>query len=73
MLAINIQRLDVDQAGTLELLAQAAVEFNRPKRSAARTFRITKPVPTANVAGQVAAISDAVAELSDGLASLLQS
>jgi len=73
VLAINIQRLDVEQAGTLELLAQAAVEFNRPKRSVARTFRITKPVPTANVAGQVAAISDAVAELSDGLASLLQS
>ena len=73
VLAVNIQRLDVDPAGNLELLAQAAVEFNRPKRSAARTFRITKPVPTANVAGQVAAISDAVAELSDGLANLLQS
>lgn len=73
VLAVNIQRLDVDPAGTLELLAQAAVEFNRPKRSVARTFRITRPAPTANVAGQVAAISDAVAELSDGLASLLQS
>jgi len=73
ILAVNIQRLDVDPAGNLELLAQAAVEFNRPKRSAARTFRIAKPVAAATVAGQVAAISDAVAELSDGLASLLQS
>jgi uncharacterized lipoprotein YmbA len=72
VLAINIQRLDVDQSGTLELLAQAAVEFNRPKRSAARTFRITRTVPAATIAGQVTAISDAVAELTDGLAALLQ-
>lgn len=72
VLAINIQRLDLDQNGTIELLAQAAVEFNRPRRTAARTFRITRPAPTANVAGQVVAISDAVAELNDGLAVLLQ-
>ena len=72
VLAVNIQRLDLDQAGVLQLLAQAAVEFNRPRRSAARTFRIAKPVPTADVPGQVAAISDAVAELTDGLATLLQ-
>jgi uncharacterized lipoprotein YmbA len=72
VLAINIQRLDVDRSGTLELLAQAAVEFNRPKRSAARTFRITRTVPAATVAGQVTAIGDAVGELTDGLAALLQ-
>jgi uncharacterized lipoprotein YmbA len=70
--AVNVQRLDVDQNGTLQLLAQAAVEFNRPKRSAARTFRIVKPVATTDAAGQVAAIADAVAELTDGLAALLQ-
>jgi uncharacterized lipoprotein YmbA len=72
VVAVNIQRLDLDQSGTLQLLAQAAVEFNRPKRSAARTFRIVKPVPTKDTAGQVAAISDVVAELTDGLAALLQ-
>jgi uncharacterized lipoprotein YmbA len=72
IVAVNIQRLDLDQNGTLQLLAQAAVEFNRPKRSAARTFRITKPVPSPDTAGQVAAISDAVAELTDGLAAMLQ-
>ena len=72
VLAVNIQRLDLDKAGALQLLAQAAVEFNRPKRSAARTFRITKSPPTPNVAGEVAAISDAMAELTDGLAALLQ-
>jgi uncharacterized lipoprotein YmbA len=73
VLAVNIQRLDLDSSGELELLAQAAVEFNRPTRSAARSFHIVKHPPTPNVAGQVAAISDAVAELSDGLASLLTS
>ncbi len=72
VLSLNIQRLDLDQGGQLLLLAQAAVEFNRPQRSAARTFRISKPAPSADAAGEVAAISDAVAELTDGLAALLQ-
>jgi uncharacterized protein len=72
VLAINIQRIDLDQSGTLQLLAQAAVEFNRPKRSAARTFAISKAAPSADAAGQVAAITDAVAELTDGLAAMLQ-
>jgi uncharacterized lipoprotein YmbA len=72
VVAVNIQRLDVDQSGMLQLLAQAAVEFNRPRRSAARTFRIAKPVLAKDTAGQVAAITDAVAELTDGLAALLQ-
>jgi hypothetical protein len=72
VLAVNIQRLDLEQSGTLQLLAQAAVEFNRPKRSAARTFTISKAAPSADTAGQVAAITDAVAELTDGLATLLQ-
>jgi uncharacterized protein len=72
VLAVNIQRLDLDQAGAVELMAQAAVEFNRPRRTATRNFRIVKPVPSPNVAGQVAATSDAVGELTDGLAALLQ-
>jgi uncharacterized lipoprotein YmbA len=73
VLAVNFQRLDVDQRGMLELLAQVAVEFNRPRRSSARTFTIAKPLAAATVAGQVAAISDAVGELCDGVAALLQS
>lgn len=72
VLAVNIQRLDLDQAGSVMLVAQAVVEFNRPRRTASRNFTIVKPVPTANVAGQVSATSDAVAELTDGLADLLQ-
>ena len=72
ILAVNIQRLDVDQSGTLQLLAQAAVEFNRPRKSAARTFTIAKPVPAPTIAGHVAAASDAVGDLTDGIAALLQ-
>lgn len=76
VLAINLQRLDIGASGSLELLAQAAVEFNRPRRTVAKTFSISKPVTTpgsaGTVAAQVAAISDAVGELTDGLAALLQ-
>jgi uncharacterized lipoprotein YmbA len=71
VLALNIQRLEPDQAGNVELLAQAAIEFNRPRRAANRSFRILKPMTAATVAAQVAATSDAVGELTDGLANLL--
>jgi hypothetical protein len=70
--AVNIQRIDVDQTGTLALLAQAVVDFNRPTRSVAKTFSITRPLPTPDTAGQVAAMSDALGELADGLARMLQ-
>ena len=33
---VNLQRLDADKAGMLILLAQVAVEFNRPRRLASR-------------------------------------
>ncbi|MFO1082186.1 MAG: PqiC family protein [Reyranellaceae bacterium] len=69
---INIQRLDGDKAGSLVLLAQVAVEFNRPRRSAARSFDIRRPLPRPDIPGLVAAISDAVGELADGIAALLQ-
>jgi uncharacterized lipoprotein YmbA len=69
---VNLQRLDADRAGTLILLAQVAVEFNRPRRTASRTFTISKPLPAPTMSGLVAAISDAVGELADGIAALLQ-
>jgi uncharacterized lipoprotein YmbA len=72
VVAVNIQRLDADKAGTLHLLAQVAIDFNRPKRSAARNFAIAKTPPTPDIAGLVAAASDAVAELADGIAQMLQ-
>jgi uncharacterized lipoprotein YmbA len=72
VVGVNIQRLDADKAGTLILNAQVAAEFNRPRRTAARNFSISKPTPTPDVRGLVAAISDAVGELADGIAALLQ-
>lgn len=69
---VNLQRLDSDRAGTLILLAQVAAEFNRPRRMAARTFTISKPMATQDIPVLVAAISDAVGELADGIAALLQ-
>jgi uncharacterized lipoprotein YmbA len=70
--AVNIQRADLDQAGAFVLLAQAVVKFNRPTRTVAKTFSITRRAPTPNVAGQVAAMSEALGELADGLAQMLQ-
>ncbi|TAJ40843.1 MAG: membrane integrity-associated transporter subunit PqiC [Reyranella sp.] len=72
VVGVDIQRLDADKAGAVILLAQVAVQFNRPTRSVARNFAITKSVPTPDNAGHVAATSDAVAELADGIAALLQ-
>jgi uncharacterized lipoprotein YmbA len=72
VLGVNIQRLDLDAAGSLVLEAQAAVEFNRPRLSASMSYRIVKAPAVRSVAGQVAASSDAVGELTDGLATLLQ-
>ena len=69
---VNIQRLDADKAGALVLIAQVAIEFNRPRRNAARNFTLSKPLPTPNIPGLVAAISDALGELADGIATLLQ-
>jgi uncharacterized lipoprotein YmbA len=72
VVAVNVQRLEVDQSRTLQFLAQVAVEFNRPRRTASRTFTIGKPVSAATVVAEVAATSDAVGELADGIAQMLR-
>jgi uncharacterized protein len=72
MVGVNIQRLDADKAGALILVAQVAAEFNRPRRLAARSFTFSKPLATPDIPGLVAAISDAVGDLADGIAALLQ-
>jgi hypothetical protein len=73
VIGLNIQRMDANVAGSLELLAQAAVEFDRPRRRVARTFRISKPLAATTAEGHVAAIADAIGELTDGLAEMLVS
>ena len=69
---VDLQRFDADKAGTVILLAQVAIQFNRPTRSAARNFSMRKAVTTPDTAGHVAAMSDALGELADGIASMLQ-
>jgi uncharacterized protein len=39
---------------------------------AARTFTLSRPLATQDIPGLVAAISDAMGELADGIAALLQ-
>lgn len=72
VISINLQRLDADSAGTLILLAQVAIDFNRPRRMVSRTFTLSKPLPTPGTPGLVVAISDALGELADGIATMLQ-
>lgn len=72
IVAVNIQRLNVDASRMLQLQAQAAIEFNRPSRTKSQSFSIAKPVSGPTVAAEVAATSEAMAELADGIAQMLQ-
>ena len=73
VVGVSVQRLDLDAAGQLLLAAQAGVEFNRPRRNSARSFQIARTPSGTDTRALVAAISDAVGELTDGLARMLQS
>jgi len=53
--------------------AQAAVVFERRRNApVTRNFRIVVPQASAGVPGEVAAISTAVGQLADGLATMLR-
>lgn len=68
---LEIQRLDLNAAGELVLLAQSAVTFKGREKSPTRSFRLLVPPPQPGIAGQVAATSTAVAQVADELASML--
>jgi uncharacterized protein len=68
---LNIQRLDEDASGNLLLQAQASVAFKGRGAPALRSFRFTVPPPAQGVPGEVTAISTALGQLADGLASML--
>jgi uncharacterized lipoprotein YmbA len=69
---LNLKRLDEDAAGNLVLQAQAAVTFKQPRAAPAlQSFRFTVTPQGAGVPGEIEAISTAVAQLADGLASML--
>jgi len=69
---LNVQRLDEDASGNLVLQAQASVSFKgRRAGPALRNFRFVVRPPAADIQGEVTAISIAVGQLADGLASIL--
>jgi hypothetical protein len=70
-IALNLQRLDEDAAGVLVLQAQVSVTFKARNTPTLRGFRFTVPPPTPDIPGEVAAISTAVGQLADGIASLV--
>jgi uncharacterized protein len=69
---LNVQRLDQDAAGNLVLQAQTSVSFKgRRGGPVLRNFRFVVTPPTPDIQGEVSAISTAVGQLADGLASML--
>ncbi|MFL5286200.1 MAG: membrane integrity-associated transporter subunit PqiC [Rhodopila sp.] len=72
VIEVNIQRMDVAADGNLMLLAQVAVKFRNKPQPMARTVTISKPLAGVSTADEVAAISAAIADLADGLATMLR-
>jgi uncharacterized lipoprotein YmbA len=70
---LNIQRLDEDASGNLVLQAQSSISFKGRRSPVLRNFRVVVTPPDAGIQGEVNAISTAVGQLADGLASLLVS
>jgi uncharacterized lipoprotein YmbA len=68
---VNIQRMDAGADGNLALLAQVAVKFTRKTQPVVRTFTISRPLAAVTPGNEVPAISSAVGELADGIASML--
>jgi hypothetical protein len=68
---LNFQRLDEDASGNLVLQAQASVSFKGRPGPVLRSFRFVVMPPSADIQGEVTAISMAVGQLADGLASTL--
>ncbi|MFL5284804.1 MAG: membrane integrity-associated transporter subunit PqiC [Rhodopila sp.] len=72
VIEVNIQRMDATADGNLMLLAQVAVRFRNKPQPVARTVTISRPLAGVSTADEVAAISAALADLADGLATMLR-
>ncbi len=68
---LNVQRLDEDASGNVVLQAQASVSFKGRTAPVLRSFRFVVTPPAAGIQGEVTAISTALGQLADGLASML--
>ena len=71
-IALNIERMDLDQDGSLKLIAEAEVEFRHGREPVIKTFQITQRTTSAATPDVVAAISAAIGQLADGLAQMLR-
>src|SRR5438128_6320789 len=67
---LNMQRLDEDASGNLVLQAQASVSFKGRGAPVLRGFRFVVTPSAPGIPGEVTAISTAVGQLADGLASM---
>jgi uncharacterized protein len=68
---LNVSRLDLNAAGLLILQAQAAVTSKGRGNPITRSFRFEVPSTEGSIAGEVAATSNAVGQLADGLTMML--
>ena len=68
---LSVRRLDQDATGSLVLQAQAAVSFKGRPEPVLRSYRIVVVPGGPGVEAGVAAISAAVGQMADGLASVL--
>jgi uncharacterized lipoprotein YmbA len=68
---LNMQRLDEDTSDNVVLQAQASVNFKGRTGPVLRSFRFVVTPPAAGIQGEVTAISSALGQLADGLASML--
>jgi len=68
---LNVQRLDEDASGNVILQAQASVSFKGRPGPVLRSFRFVVTPPAADIQGEVTAISTALGQLADGVASML--
>jgi uncharacterized protein len=70
--AVNITRFDVDDSGTVMLTAQIGVTFaSSRRRDVSSGVRFAVPTRSPDINGQVMAMSTALGELADSLASSL--
>jgi uncharacterized lipoprotein YmbA len=68
---LNFRRLDQDATGSLVLQAQAAIRFKGRPEPVLRSYRFVVVPGAPTVEAGVAAISSAIGQLADGLASVL--
>jgi len=68
---IELSRLDLDRDGNLLLIGQGSISFKNQPTPDTRNFRISQPLPSPGVEGQIAATSTALAQVADRIAGML--